>query len=316
MFHDSRRNARQWLRKVSLMLGAEDAVDLSALSFTFDIKRTDAADLNSATIRIYNVSDELGQAALQEYKRVVLSAGYEGNYGIIFDGTIVQARLGSESATSTHLDITALDGDEAYNLAFVNTSLPAGSTLDQHAGEAFRVMSARGVARGHIALDAKSKSKANPRGKVMFALARKVLDDAARTSGSTWNIQNQEIHMYPDQAYLPGEVVQVDYGTGMVGSPKQTEQGIEVQMLLNPGVSPGRLIQLKPETVQLYGMTATKEGAAKAAEVLQKAKLSKQGFYVASVVSHKGATHAKEWYTTAVCEAFDATDDKHRALLP
>ncbi|MGC8165472.1 hypothetical protein ACP3WT_28400, partial [Salmonella enterica] len=62
----------------------------------------------------------------QEFTRIVLQAGYAGNYGIIFDGSVKQVRRGRENQTDTYLDITAADGDSAYNFAVVNTSLAAG----------------------------------------------------------------------------------------------------------------------------------------------------------------------------------------------
>lgn len=141
----------QYLRKASLIIGQNsgDALDLSALRFTFDVRRGDLQTPNSARIRVYNVSANTANRAEKEFTRVVLQAGYQGNYGIIFDGTIIQARRGRESGTDTYLDITAADGDSAYNFAVVNTTLAAGSTLADHVGVCTKAMEPYGVGLGY-----------------------------------------------------------------------------------------------------------------------------------------------------------------------
>ena len=128
----------QYLRKASLIIGqaAGDALDLSALRFVFDVRRGDLQTPNSARVRVFNVGPMTAQRVQKEFTRLVLQAGYEGNYGIIFDGNIKQVRRGRVSQTDTYLDITAADGDSAYNFAVVNATLAAGSTSADHVAAA------------------------------------------------------------------------------------------------------------------------------------------------------------------------------------
>ena len=125
---DDDKGVRQWGRKVSLIVGDEEALDLSALSFSFAIKRNDAKTPNTATIKVMNASRETASMVQREFTRVVLQAGYEGNYGVIFHGNVVRARWGGSGDTETVLEITAADGDKAYNFAVVNATVPKGST--------------------------------------------------------------------------------------------------------------------------------------------------------------------------------------------
>ena len=119
---------RQWGRKVSLIVGGEEALDLSELSFSFEIKRNDASSPNTATIKVMNASAETASMVQKEFTRVVLQAGYEGNYGVIFHGNLVRAKWGKSGGVDTVLNLTAADGDQAYNFAVVNTTLPRGAT--------------------------------------------------------------------------------------------------------------------------------------------------------------------------------------------
>jgi hypothetical protein len=69
---------------------------LSALRVVFHVRRGDLQTPNSAAIRVYNVSETTKQRIEKEFTRVVLQGGYQGNFGIIFDGTIKQVRRGQE----------------------------------------------------------------------------------------------------------------------------------------------------------------------------------------------------------------------------
>ncbi|CAN0620524.1 conserved protein of unknown function [Burkholderia multivorans] len=176
--------ATQFGRKVSLIIGqdAGAALDLSGLRIVFRVQRGDTQTPNSLRARIYNVSDNTAQRAeSKEFTRIVLQAGYEGNYGIIFDGSIVQPRRGRESPTDTFLDITAADGDMAYNFAVVNTTLAAGSTPQDHVKVCAAAMYQHGVTPGYAPWG--SPAQAKPTAADIAAqqakvdAARKVLDD-------------------------------------------------------------------------------------------------------------------------------------------
>ena len=120
----------QWLRVCSLALADKNnaALDLGELHIVFKTIKNDAETPNSAEMRIYNLSASTASKMQREFTRVVLQAGYKDNYGIIFDGNICSTRIGKENGIDTWLEITAADGDKAYNFSTVNTTLAAGST--------------------------------------------------------------------------------------------------------------------------------------------------------------------------------------------
>jgi len=151
----------QFGRKVSLIVGHDngDALELSELRVRFDVRRGDLQTPNSARIRVYNVSETTRQRIEREFTRVVLQGGYEGNFGILFDGTIKQVRRGRESQTDTYLDITAADGDSAYNFAVVNSTLAAGSTAADHVQVCTRAMAQYGVTLGYTPFGKSASSK-------------------------------------------------------------------------------------------------------------------------------------------------------------
>lgn len=295
----------QYLRHISLKIGNDtEALDLSDLRIRFSVRRGDLKTPNSADIRIYNVSDATALRAQKEFERIVLQAGYAGNFGVIFDGTIKQARRGRESQTDTYIDITAADGDSAYCWSVINMSLAAGSTPDDHLQAALQAMESRGITLGE-----KPNLSTNrlPRGKVMFGMTRDYLDTLGKTQDLSWSFQDGKLTLIPNTAYLPGEAVVVNSATGMVGLPEQTQNGITVKMLLNPSVKIGRRLQIDNKSIQQYryGLSVMDQPAN--GMMQSSAKLDSDGFYRSIVVNHVGDTRGNEWYTDVIGLAIDAT---------
>lgn len=297
----------QFDRYISLKIGGPDVegIDLSDLRIRFSVRRGDISTPNSADIRVYNVSAETARKSqLREFERVVLQAGYPGNYGTIFDGTIKQVRRGRESQTDTYIDITAADGDSAYNFAVTNKTLAAGSSPEEQIRAVMSDLEAKGVTLG--ALPGLPKSRL-PRGKVIFGMTRDQLDTWGRTMDISWSIQDGQLTLIPNIAYLPGEAVVVNAETGMVGLPEQTQNGITVRTLLNPGIRIGRMLQLNNRSIQLYRYGIGISDQASNQWVYNTAFLDADGYYRPIVVNHYGDSRGNDWYTNVICLAIDAT---------
>lgn len=297
-------DTEQWIRKASLIVGTEDALDLSELRFIFRIKRGDTQTPNTLRVRVYNVSEQTALRTMKEFTRVVLQAGYEGNYGIIFDGTIIQVRIGRENQTDTYVDITAADGDSAYNFGFVNTTLAAGATMQDVVDASLKVMEPKGVTKGYMA---PLTERRLPRGKVMFGLARDFMAGVARTSQSVWSIQDGKAVMWPETSYNPGDVPEIGPDTGLVGLPEQTSNGITARMLLNPSVKIGTLIRLKNEAIQLYEYSPVADQQAENSRVAMQSALQEEGYYYVMLAEHWGDTRGNDWHTEVVCLSADVS---------
>lgn len=299
-------STQQYGRKLSLIVGqdAGAALDLSELRIVFSVKRGDLQTPNSLRARVYNVSETTKQRIENEFTRVVLQAGYEGNFGIIFDGTIKQVRRGRDNQTDTYLDITAADGDSAYNFAVVNTSLAAGSTVEQHVQAACTAMNQFGVSLGYVP---DLPSNPLPRGKVMFGMARDFMRGAARTAQAVWSIQDGKVQLVPETSYRPGDIPVITSQTGMVSLPEQTQNGIAVKMLLNPYVKISQLIQLDNASIQRFEFSLNVQQQAQNERIALQAKLQDDGFYYVMTAEHHGDTRGQDFYTDVICLAADVT---------
>ncbi|WYX08229.1 hypothetical protein WJ978_19910 [Achromobacter xylosoxidans] len=158
--------ADQWLRKASLVLenAAGDQLDISQLHFKFSISAADVQTPAAAQIRVYNLSDNTAQRIQKEFAKVTLRAGYEGNFGTIFVGDVKQIRRGKETSIDKYLDITAANGDMAYNFAVANFTLAAGWTATElynallqelsvwHHGRLCPAAARHRISEGHVVL--------------------------------------------------------------------------------------------------------------------------------------------------------------------
>lgn len=301
----------QWIRKISLVVLAEqDGIDLSEFRIRFEIQAADFETPNNAVIRVYNLSrDSINKIRGKgEFSRVVLNAGYEqGNFGVIFDGTIVQFRVGREGNIDTHLDIIAMDGDSQYNQSIIQSSISKGKKPEDLIKEAIKAMEAEG---GYIPTLEAEKNVANPRGAVLFGMARGHLRYLTTSLDYSWSIQNGKVNILPYTGYLPGEAVELNRATGVIGVPEQTDQGIKVRCLLNPKLRVGALVKLNDEEFnKLYGRDPNGPliPATQWAGVQYNAPLSPDGTYRIYVINYDGDTRGQSWYCELICMAVDLT---------
>ena len=208
-------------RKIELLIAdaGGHALDLSGFRVAFKVTKTAAEQPNQAQITIFNLSDETSRRIISgTLTRIVLSAGYEENCAIIFDGNIISAthvRDGADFVTT----IDAGDGDQAYNFATVSQTLAAGATkLD--------------VAQAAAAIDSETRY---PRGRVLFCSSRDAAREAAKASDCQWSIQDGQIVYCKTTKALPDRTAFVlNTGSGMIGSPVIDKDGVQAVCCLNP----------------------------------------------------------------------------------
>lgn len=292
----------QYLRSCKLIVSTAggDGLDLSNLHIKFAVKKADAQTPNTAEIRVYNVSESTVARIRKEFARVILQAGYESNFGVIFDGNIKQVRFGRENGTDTYIDIAAGDGDDAYNFAVVNTTLAAGAKQSDQIAAAGAQMSGRGIKTGYIA-DTGGQRLA--RGKVMYGMARDYMRQSAEASDTSWSIQDGKLQFVSATGVLPGQAIVLNSKTGLVGQPEQTNDGIKARCLLNPTLKIGGIVQINEKDVA----EAKLQDTTKDAQVNRPADIAADGSYRLLVVEHTGDTRGNDWYSDLICLDVDAT---------
>jgi hypothetical protein len=315
---------RQWLRKISLIATdiEQGSIDLSNLRIRFTI--THMTNQMPATLmaRIFNLSRDTalkminmktvpsGQPVARSgggdasAAKITLQAGYEGNFGIIFKGDLIQSKAGRESPTDTFVDLFCGDGDWAHVWGKINRTLAAGYTPHDVNGVFQDALTQYGQTVQDLPSDV--PSQAGPRGKVMYGMARDYQRDLAQTYQLTAFPRYGNLEWLPQSSARPGDVVVVNSNTGMIGTPQQTQFGVSVQMLLNPSVGAGSLLRIANRDIARAQAVATisKEGTfgnQQLTKSLNTPEEDADGSYKVLGVDHEGDTRGNEWYTRAEC---------------
>lgn len=299
---------QQYLRAVKLLVGGSSApgaatnpnaaIDLSALRIRFQVRNTTAQTLKRAEIRIWNLSDDTARTIQNEFTRVELSAGYGDDMGLIFQGQIAQIMVGKENATDTYVDIFAQDGDAAYNFSVSNRTLAKGWTPNQLHDALLQDLAAYGITEGYTPT---FTSTAGVRGKACYGMTRDYLRDLATQQGCEWSIEDGKLNFVPLTSYTPGQAVVLNSGTGMIGTPKMTIQGLVVRSLLNSNIKSGGQIKIDNASMASLKINIPYAGLDVAPGT------DADGAYTSRVVQHTGDTRGQEWYTDMICVAVDGT---------
>lgn len=297
---------QQYLRKCTCIVSGTNlnGLDLSNLRIKFSVKQSDSQNPNTADIRVYNVSQETALSMLVNLNppagvntrtpgQVILQAGYQSNFGVIFQGNVKQIILGRESATDDFVDIVAGDGHLAYNYAIVNANLVAGSNQMTQLNTAANSMSSYGTTLGSIGPVQLNRLI---RGKALFGNARNYLRAVAQNTNQTWSIQNQQITFIPKTGYKPGTAVVLTSKTGLIGTPQQTNEGINIKCLLNPNIQVGGRVNIAQATVSNFKINQTNINSP--ANIAP--PLNADGNYYVLCLAQEGDTRGTEWYTSII----------------
>ncbi|MBD8146533.1 phage protein [Pantoea agglomerans] len=260
---------KQYGRQYILTIGnSKESIQINNLRVAFSITHTHDKTPNKATIRVWNLNpSHRHQVTGGEFKQVALAVGYGAleNCRVLYAGQITKPAVIREGLDFI-LELTCDDGATAYRDAFVNVTLAAGSTHEDVIAHCAGEMT--GITPGNIGLPA---DVTFTRAKVCYGPARHVMTQVADHHGADWMIQNGELHVLHPDYCLPGEGALLNEASGMLGSPKPTDRGLEVSCLLRPEITVGSLVRVG-SIVADYG-----------------------GDYKAVAVKSDGDTHASRW---------------------
>ena len=89
-----------------------------------------------------------------------------------------------------------------------------------------------------------------PRERALYGMPRSTLRDVVRSNGMTWVVDDGQVIVQLGGGCRPGVVVKLSSGSGMLGMPQQTPEGIAVRCLLNPHILIGCQVQINNADIQ------------------------------------------------------------------
>lgn len=271
--------------RVLISNSAGVALDVSQLRCTFNVQKTILQQPNYSEVVIYNLSADTENTLIQEGNRIVIEAGYEGEqYGLIFDGDIVQPVRDKEDGVTYRLLLYSLDGDRAYNQGFVGFSLLKGQTARSLIGSLASKASVPSEL-GNIS-DSFDKTELS-RGKVVFGLARDYYRQLAQSQSAAFYLEDGKVNIIKATDLPEGEILDLSPSAGLIGVPAQTEYGVSFRCLLNPRIRINTLVHIDNSLIRAQ---TYQQG-----QVIR--NLDNDGIYRVISVTHKGDTRGDDWYT-------------------
>ena len=224
------------------------------ISFTVDRGRS--SDPNQAVIEIYNLSAQTRRRFSKEFKRLILTAGYNDYSDVIFSGEIVKAEH-SKSSDGFLTRIQAQDGAVAWSKSYVNAQATAGQSVESVIRQIVATMP--NVTMGSIV----GLSDATPmrRRYIMNGMSRDKLDEICRTYDARWSIQNGVVEVISNtKAASKQSAYVLNSGTGLL-EVKPTERGVLVSALLNPSFKPNNLVSIESRYIDTENSESQKNDA-------------------------------------------------------
>ena len=310
----------QFLRRYELVIGSgASAITISsdgepgALEIVFQVRQV-MQTIWSAYICVYNLNEQTANSVvkqtfaapitnsgtqpptIQQGLSVTLSAGYYGqgaNYGVIWEGNVIQVAWEREAQTDFKLTLNCLvnlspDGMARNPIKFASAAaLNQQQVLEGLVKNCFHPIQL-GVVTPNLS------TTTLPRGKVMFGSPRKYLNEFARNNNTQhWlgdkgalNVAN----LLADLPQHPTPDVTLTPTTGIIGTPRQIQGGVSFRTLMNPNIylsNPPRYVKLDQTQISAllysYGVLPS--------------ILAQSGVYAVVDVTYTGDTRGQDWYT-------------------
>lgn len=276
---------RQYMRKYRVVVESKSAgmtFDVSDLRCSFNIEKATRSTPNNAKIAIFNVTEE-SAAAIQKGDSVYVEAGYvNGNYGMIFSGEVVQAYVEKDDSVDSALVIIAQDGDVFLTGSMIGVTVGAGASGKDIVQTCLD--GAEGVVSGQIS-DALSNTML-PRGKVLFGRPADYLDRVAKSNQAQFFVEDGVVHIVASSDYNPNEAVELTPYTGLIGTPTQTDDGVQAKCLINASLKLNGLVHIDKSYVNAKAVNQGREVK----------KLNEDGIYKVIKITYQGDTRADDWY--------------------
>lgn len=264
-------------------------VEATANDIAFEVKKNRKIEPNTADISVWNLNPD-NRSKFEGFPKgtpVDLEAGYEGNVGRIFLGTLRTAttkragKQGFEQIETTRdgpdliTKIGAGDGEKQLTTKFVSITAGPATPVSTILREIVKGLE---VDQGNLdtvaaALELRRVGRYFEQGAVFEGPAKRELKRLADSAGLDVSIQDGQLLLLDKgQPLVTATAILLSPNHGLVGSPTLDNEGnVTATALMQPDIFPGRIVTIQSERVT--------------------------GAFVCEQVSHRGDTAGNDWYT-------------------
>ena len=237
-------------RKYSLSVevaGTQNLTITDPFSITFSIERNSLASSNTANFRIHNLGEQtrnliyFDRFNITQLRGIQFRAGYEEFTPLVFNGTIREAqsyRTGVDMIT----EISCYDGGFGMANAFTSAAYAAGKSASEFIKDLSKNLLGGTPIVGNF-------PAINKRGEVIFGSTWQAIQ--YKSDGLAY-IDNGQVRALQENEAFEGVVGEINSDTGLLGSPRRGEAMIEIEMLFEPRLSVGQVLELNSSTNRIF----------------------------------------------------------------
>lgn len=208
----------------------------SDLDLSFRVSKTITSEPNELELTLFGLNDDSRALLQAPNATIILEAGYQEEYGVIFSGAIGDVQEDG-SFPDQAVVVRASDGASQMRQTPMSISISAGLSGKEALNQ---VLKATGLKAADSAL---SEIRTLTRGIALVGSPATILDAITAAQGISWSVQDGEVHVLP--ATGSGVIVVVDEPIGRLS--KRTEAGktlISFRTLLRAAIRPGVLVKV------------------------------------------------------------------------
>lgn len=275
-------------REYKLIIGDSKttaALEIDALQVTFDISKSmnNKKKTNSASIEVYNLTDDQLKILDTDFPAAVFSAGYEDTGGVkrLFSGQVNNVTT-RKSGTARVTQIQMGSGYTELNHEVLSQVVPAGKNVEAAVEELRKAIGAdRGVYNGT------NLNNQIIYGYPLSGTPKEMLDELSEKYNLNWQLDGDVLYVNNNdrantenfnQAYIISEftgMVDIPYratlNKGRSKKDKVKKPGVQFKILLNPAITAGDIIRLEDTLIT--------------------------GWYKVEDIRHTGSWRSNPWYT-------------------
>lgn len=274
--------------RVFINLSDGTALDVSELKCTFEIHKSMYMEVNTSSVTIYNLAPDTENKLINEGQTIIIEAGYTGSqYGMIFCGNVFQVLRGKEGQTDYYLTLVSVENDLFSTFSFIRTTLAA----KQSARDAVEALSSRASIKSEVGKLTNFKIN-YPRGKVLFGAPKVFLEQISKSENAMYYTEDGKINIIGASDINEDEIFHFDATSGLLGTPEQSEYGVNCSVLLNPMLKVNDLFQIDNKVIRNREISAEGDDIAY--------DLDPYGIYRIVRLTHIGNTRddgANSWVT-------------------
>jgi len=252
----------QYRRSASLQISEQSgqaAIVIRDLRISFEVNKNLDKDPNSATIKIYNMSQTTRSILEGTTQKVVLNAGYVDGDGeeTVFVGNVTDIYTSIEKPLVV-TTIEAQDGQKELSTSRISISRTSGTSGFAILKEILKSINLPNTFVSSSHVDNKYANAFSFSGRSIDAMS-KVTDFL----GLTWSVQNGQIEILNYDSNNGNAIISLSELTGLIGVPEKTKNsdrvakgqstkvksGWSVKSLLQPKLLPGGRISISSSQI-------------------------------------------------------------------